>query len=107
VISTLDIATTYIRLSVGEKILFLARLAHKLTICARGTYLPAPDGGNNFERLRAFNELQHRIAGQWLAMLSDSVARPDEDFMKLIMKSFEDLGCADVLVGLLSPQPVP
>lgn len=101
-----DIATTYMRLSSREKVRLLARLSHDLTICARGTYLPVADCASDFERLKAFNELQHRNLGQLLAMLSDSVARPDEVFIDMVANSCEEIGCIDALAGLLCQQPV-
>jgi hypothetical protein len=105
--STQDFATTYNRLPVSEKALLLAKMAHKLTICARESYAAAAGTIVDFERLKAFNETQHRIAGQLLAILSDSpITRSDDVFIDMIIKNIEYLGCTQTLVGLLIPQSV-
>jgi hypothetical protein len=49
--------------SKSAKCLFLARLAHELTICARSTYEPGTHEVRQPALLRAYNELQHRVVG--------------------------------------------
>jgi len=46
-----------------QKTVLLVRLACELTICARDTYEVGTDRVLQPERLRAFNELLHRVTG--------------------------------------------
>lgn len=45
-----------------EKSLFLAALAHELTVVARATYVPQTEDIEHPHWLRWLNEYQHRIA---------------------------------------------
>ncbi len=45
----------------NEKVIFLAHLAHQLTVCARGTYEVGTENILQPRILRAYNELQHRV----------------------------------------------
>ncbi|HEY5047033.1 MAG TPA: hypothetical protein VII49_03310 [Rhizomicrobium sp.] len=49
--------------SASKKARFLARLAHELTVCSRGTYEAGTNGVLEPEVLRDFNEIQHRVTG--------------------------------------------
>jgi hypothetical protein len=50
-------------MSHANKIVFLARAAYALTVCARETYEVGTDNVLQPQLLRAYNELLHRIAG--------------------------------------------
>jgi len=81
----------YIRLSREERIHFLLCLAHELTIVARDTYAVGGRGLQCPERLRAINEIQHRILANCRALLENDPARyPDEVLLQIILDHPED-----------------
>jgi hypothetical protein len=59
-------------LSYEAKTAFLARMAHTLTICARGTYEIGTDNVLNPQILRAYNELLHQVTGSILSRTEQS-----------------------------------
>ena len=47
----------------SQRIIFLAYLAHELTVSARMTYEPGTENVTAPQLLRAFNEVQHHVTG--------------------------------------------
>ena len=67
-----DISTLVAEFSRPEKLRFLARLSWELTIAARTTYIPGSDQVESPSKLRALNEVQHRVAECLYQMLDGS-----------------------------------
>jgi hypothetical protein len=57
-------------LSLAAKIALLARLASELTICARDTYDVGTENVLHPQKLRAYNELLHRVTGSVVSHLT-------------------------------------
>jgi hypothetical protein len=75
-----------------DKMDVLARLAHELTVLARDTYDLESDGVVTPSRLRIINEVQHRIMGFLIALMTKNPNRyPDDIFMQIILDHPEDL----------------
>jgi hypothetical protein len=71
--------------------LFLAKLADRLTLFARGTY-DGHYGVAEPTRLRSFDETQNRILAQLLRILSTDEHRyPDDVFANILVDQFEVL----------------
>lgn len=68
----------------------LARFGHNFTVAARGTYVPQTDQVHAPSRLRAINEIQHRVLGHIYALLLDSKQRYPDDTMVSIMLEHDD-----------------
>ena len=65
----------------------LVRLAHELTIMGRDAYEPASAEVRHPQRLRALNEVQHRITSQVLALLAADPGRyPDDVLTSMILE---------------------
>jgi hypothetical protein len=83
----------YESLSPGEQAKALASWMHAATIDARDTYIPGTQGIADPVRLRGFNELQHRIAGQLQSVLDGH--KPErveqETLMELICSAGKEL----------------
>jgi len=74
-----------------EKIEALVRFSHELTIVARDTYQTGTLGVLHAARLRAINEVQHRISAHVLALLrNDSGRYPDEVLVNIILEHDDD-----------------
>ena len=56
-----EVVARFTRLSRDEQAVVLARFVFELTISARGTYVPGSNRVQFPERLRAVNEIQHRV----------------------------------------------
>jgi hypothetical protein len=83
---------TFINSSHAEKVDVLLRLAHELTILARDTYDPESDGVTNPSRLRSINEIQHRVIGFVLALMTNNPNRyPDDVLVQIILDHPEDI----------------
>ena len=59
-----EIKRRFTNLSAETKLRVLARLGHNLTVAARDTYEFQASGVKAPQRLRALNEIQHRVVGQ-------------------------------------------
>src|SRR5437016_3886935 len=93
----------YSSLSEQDKLLFLAALAHDLTVAARETYVPGTEAVADPGRLRSINELQHRISSQQRDMLAKSNARyPDPVFIAMVMSALHEIGCQHLATGGLA-----
>jgi len=99
---TLKSSTDYANLSEHDKLLFPAALSHDLTIAARDCYVPGTEGVADPSRLRAFNELQHRISSQQRDMLKAADRYPDDVFIELLVSGLEELGCSQLAVNGLT-----
>ena len=77
-------------LSRKDKVCAFARLCHDLTVVARDTYgsgTEVKDAG----RLRALNELQHRMTGFLLALIDEDTDRcPDRSVAAMFFTKRED-----------------
>ena len=70
----------------------LAVWAHVLTIDARDTYIAGTEAIADPVRLRGFNEIQHRLAGQLRGLLeSNGKNAPDEIFMGMLLDATKTL----------------
>src|SRR5712692_11675932 len=74
---------------------FLAILAHEVTIWAREAYPQlVKDRETVASRLRAFNELQHRLAGHLLHLLEEDPKRyPDAVLVAILFEMAQPAGC--------------
>jgi hypothetical protein len=65
----------------------LVRLAWELTIAGRDTYDPSSQELRHPGRLRALNEVQHRVTAHMLALLTDDAGRyPDEVLAAIVLE---------------------
>jgi hypothetical protein len=69
---------------------FLARFGHNLTIAARDTYDFQAPTVRSPERLRAINEIQHRVLSHILALLVNGEWRYPDDALVSIMLEHDD-----------------
>jgi hypothetical protein len=82
---------------------FLSLLSLYLTIYARDTYTVDTDEVAAPKKLRAYNEIQHRVAGKLSATIIDDVkCYPDDVFIKLLFEIAEHAQCADELKSALN-----
>lgn len=73
------------QLTGNEAAIFLAHLAHELTVCARGeTYEAGTERVLEPELLRAFNEVQHRVTGSLRDYLIRQEGMSVEDVLEMI-----------------------
>jgi len=89
----MDIANSvaaFSELERSKQLSFLAKFGHNMTIAARDTYVPQTDQLNAPERLRAINELQHRVLGHIQALLTASGWRYPDDVIVSIMLEHQD-----------------
>jgi hypothetical protein len=68
----------------------LVRLANELTILARESYDHASLGIKEPDRLRAINELQHRITSHALALLAHDAGRYPEEVIGSMILANDD-----------------
>src|SRR5262245_40883744 len=88
---TINEATrAYSELPVDAQMRFLAYFGHNLTIVARDTYDFQASTVRAPERLRAINEIQHRVLGHIQAMLTDSEWRYPDDALVSIFLEHDD-----------------
>src|SRR5262245_5975362 len=88
-----DAIDTFCNLPPQEKMYFLIRFAHMLTIIARETYEVGGEGVTEPARLRLINEVQHRITDFLRALVQHDPRRyPDDVLMKIILDHPDDLG---------------
>jgi CRISPR/Cas system Type II protein with McrA/HNH and RuvC-like nuclease domain len=75
-------------LSDKEKVAFLSRLAHEITICARDTYEVGTDDVLAPEILRGYNELMHRVTGA----VVDHLVGAEGYSLKVILEMAREFG---------------
>jgi hypothetical protein len=86
-----DTSARYAAMDVQHQLIFLARLAHRLTLVGRATY-DDQGGIADSESLRAINEAQHRISAQQLKILMDDKRRyPDDVFANILVDYLQEL----------------
>ena len=86
----------------AERQKWVASLLFELTIMARSTYTVGGEGLDDPPRMRQFNELMHRAAGQLQEDMCRSVGRPYEDFLEMVGEEVDALGfSANQLVNRL------
>lgn len=74
-----------------EKMDFLIRLGHALTVMARETYEVEGEALTQPSLLRRINEIQHRIMGFLIALRTNDKQRyPDEVLVRIILEHSED-----------------
>lgn len=75
-------------LPIAAQIETLVHLIYELTIVARDTYEPSSLELRYPQRLRYLNEVQHRIAGHVLALLTGDPGRyPDDVLASMILEA--------------------
>ena len=93
---TLDQAQqAYTALPAASQARFLAKLAYELTVWARSAYPELlPDSNLIIQRLRAGNELQHRVTAQLAHVLNQKPERyPDEVLVAILFDFASPAGC--------------
>ncbi len=82
----------FTRLAREDKIVFLLRLARELTVVGRDTYVPGGTGLECPERLRALNEIQHRLLAGCQGLVQDSPERfPDDVLVHIVLDEPQDV----------------
>ena len=81
----------YLSLSLDDKRAWLTRLIFGLTIEARSTYEVGGTSLDDPARLRSFNELIHRCAGQLRETYLSKPGRPDDVFLKILSTAISEL----------------
>ncbi len=82
---------TFSALPAQEKTKALVRLSQELTIVARDTYQTGTLGLLQPVRLRAINEVQHRVSAHFLALLRNDAGRyPDEVLVNTLLEHDDD-----------------
>lgn len=95
------LALQFARIGASDKARILSRVAFDLTIDARDTYIPGTEGIADPVRLRAINELQHRICGRVHDLLENQSDQQDDSaFANMIVATLEDLRCPLALATL-------
>ena len=88
-----EAATEFQSLSAPAKSRFFLRLAHELTVRARGAYDAGSAGVANPGALRAFNELQHKVVGHLLHLTeAGRHAYPDDVLVRILSDIAEEAG---------------
>jgi hypothetical protein len=82
----------YLWLSPEDRWKWIARLLFALTIFARDTYTVGGLGLEKPERMRQFNELAHRVAGQLGDQAAGIEGRPEDIFMMMVGEGIAALG---------------
>jgi hypothetical protein len=78
-------------LSPEDKASFLARLVHELTMVARDTYEAGTENLTCPARMRAVNEIQHRLTAYLAALLGgDSRRYPDDILVRSVLEQPQD-----------------
>src|SRR5580704_3676599 len=87
--------TAYSALPPKGQTRFLAILAHEITVWARNAYPEIEkDREAAVSRLRAFNELQHKVGGQLIPVLEDDPKRyPDDVFVDILFDIARQASC--------------
>jgi hypothetical protein len=69
-----------------EQLRFLIAFSHRLTVAARDTYEFQSSGVTDPKRLRALNEVQHRVSGHAMALLrADPYRYPDDVLIRIFL----------------------
>jgi hypothetical protein len=85
--STAEAIRAYAALSAAQQVRLLAQFGHNLTIAARDTYDFQSQRVLAPERLRAINEVQHRVFGHITALLGNQSERyPDSSIVSIMLE---------------------
>jgi hypothetical protein len=88
--------SAFAKLTPSERAIVLARFAFELTIVARDTYVLGSEQMRYPERLRALNEIQHRVTRRILdILLQRGWEGADEYVWEQAFEQAEEAGCAD------------
>jgi len=86
-----DTVARYSVMDLNHQMIFLTRLASRLTLVGRDTY-DGQGGVADSGRLRTVNEVQNRISSQQLCMLMGDMRRyPDDVFANIIIDYLREL----------------
>ena len=97
-----DELNRYLAMPPDERWRWLAKLLFALTLLARGTYTVGGTGLEQLERLRLFNELQHRIASQLRDKATSHQGMPDDTLVKALADALSPLDAdTSALIGRL------
>jgi hypothetical protein len=89
--NTSDAIASFAALGPDAKACFLALLAHELTMVARDTYEVGGNGLTRPDRMRAINEVQHRLLGFLVALLRGDPRRyPDDVLVRIVLEDPKD-----------------
>ncbi|HEX4054289.1 MAG TPA: hypothetical protein VHX86_08490 [Tepidisphaeraceae bacterium] len=101
-----ELLDKYATLSKAQRLAFLCRLAAELTVCARDTYMPGSNQVAKPERLRAFNELQHRLTGHLRDLATGNRDRyPDDVICGIIFEGARELDAEPALRRAIQGPP--
>ncbi len=103
-----DLRSTYLALTRNSRLLFLVDLAWELTVHARGTYVAGTEEVAKPQKLRTFNEIQHRVLGHLRHLMYDQDQRyPEPEFFDVICAAADEVGMdghiAKILLRNASP----
>lgn len=100
----MNLAAKFSKLAPNEKAMFLARVAHEVTIFARASYIPTPEYPNrDFAHpdpiiLRDANNFVHRIVGYIMHVLDGTeMEGQDESVIEMIEDQFREWNAAHLL----------
>lgn len=99
-----EVVELYSNSSQEQKMLFLARISHELTIRARAAYEPGTENVTDPKLLRRINESQHGIAGTLAALLQNAPGYPDDVLVEILMGERESRRAVEHVVATM-PQP--
>ena len=85
-----EIALRFQQLPSSKQVSVLAAFGYNLTIVARDTYVVGELGIHAPERLRAINEIQHRVLGHILALVTQDDSRYPDDVLLSILLDHDD-----------------
>ena len=86
---------------------FLAKVAFELTIRGRDTYEPGTSGVSAPNRLRALNEVMHRLTKRIFKRVSGNDDWNENEFWKALTEISEGGGClADLLASTAAASPL-
>jgi hypothetical protein len=74
----------------SKQVSVLAAFGINLTIVARDTYVAGELGIHAPQRLRAINEIQHRLLGHLLALVTQADSRYPDDVLLSILLDHDD-----------------
>ncbi len=83
-----------------EKIYFLARLAHELTVCARSTYEAGTDRVIEPCVLRGYNELQHRVTASLRDYVLEKEGMPFSAVLQMTRDFAAEHGRSEIISSL-------
>jgi hypothetical protein len=91
----------FLKLPPPRKAKFLLNLAHALTVRARGAYSAGGAGAHDGARLRAVNELQHKVIGHLVYLAdADRSGYPDDVLLRMLDEIAEEANAqADLRVA--------